>query len=60
MRTIRSFVFPGERVSIHDTDIGWVALAIGDDGLPMASKSITREEAALALGRYEHTIIEHS
>jgi hypothetical protein len=60
MRTIRSFIFPGSCVTIHDTDIGWVALAIGDDGMPMASKPISREEAALALGRYEHTIIEHS
>jgi hypothetical protein len=58
MRTIRSFVFPGSRVSIHDTTEGWVASATGDDGLPMASKPITREEAASVLQRYPHHIIE--
>lgn len=60
MRTIRSFVIHGERVSLHETDLDWVALAIGNDGLPMVSKPITPAEAQLALGRYQHTIIEHS
>ncbi len=60
MRTLRSFIFPGSRVTIHDTDIGWVALAIGDDGVPMASKPITREEACSVLSRYEHTIIDRT
>lgn len=59
MRTIRSYVMHGQRVSLHETDQGWVALATGDDGLPMASKSITPAEAQLALGRYQHTVIEH-
>ena len=60
MQTHRSFHFPGSRVTLHDTDIGWVALAIGNDGLPMASRSVTREEAASILSRYWHTITEHA
>ena len=60
MITRRTFFFPGSRVTIHDTDEGWVALAIGDDGVPMASKPITREEACSVLDRYQHRIIEHS
>lgn len=59
MHTIRSYAMHGQRVSLHETDLGWVALAIGDDGLPMASKPITPDEAQLALGRYQHTVIEH-
>lgn len=59
MRTIRSYVMHGQRVGLHETDLGWVALAIGNDGLPMASKPITFDEAQLALGRYQHTVIEH-
>lgn len=59
MHTICSYAMHGQRVSLHETDLGWVALAIGDDGLPMASRAITCKEAQLALGRYQHTVIEH-
>ena len=59
MITFRSYVIHGEHVSLHETDIGWVALAIGNDGLPMASKSITPDQARLALGRYQHSVIDH-
>jgi hypothetical protein len=58
MHTIRSYVFTGSRVTIHETDKGWVALAIGNDGLPMHSKPITAQEAHLAIGLNNHTVIE--
>ena len=54
MRTLKSYVIIGQKVTIHETTEGWVALGHSNDGLPSFSRSITEKKARAILEAYEH------
>ena len=54
MRTLKSYVIIGQKVTIHETTEGWVALGYSNDGLPSFSSPITEKEARTILETYEY------